>query len=90
MTHEKRVTPVASFGFTHRQAGFLVDEVADIVTIDGTQVQPAPDVEQAEPGVIQGLIQVALRGDQGSDAGTMVSLLDLEALHLTDQVDLAA
>lgn len=73
-----------------QQAGFLVDEVADIVSIDDTQVQPAPDVEIAEPGVISGLVQVALRGDATGEGGTMISLLDLEALHITRHVDLAA
>ena len=73
-----------------QQAGFLVDEVADIVSINDTQVQPAPDVEIAEPGVISGLVQVALRGDASGDGGTMISLLDLEALHITRQLDLAA
>lgn len=73
-----------------QQAGFFVDEVADIVSINDTQVQPAPDVEIAEPGVISGLVQVALRGDASGDGGTMISLLDLEALHITRQLDLAA
>lgn len=72
-----------------RQAGFLVDEVADIVAIDTAQVQPAPEIEIAEPGVIAGLVQVALRGDQGGE-GTMVSLLDLQALNVTNQLDAAA
>lgn len=72
-----------------KQAGFLVDEVADIVTIDGAQIQPAPDVELAEPGVIAGLVQVKTRTD-ADESGTMVSLLDLDALHITRPMDLAA
>lgn len=70
-----------------KQAGLLVDEVADIIAIDEAAVQPAPDIEIAEPGVVSGLVQVALRGQ---DQGTMISLLDLEKLHLTRPLDLAA
>lgn len=72
-----------------KQAGFLVDEVADIVAIDQAQIQPAPDVELAEPGVIAGLVSVATRAGDG-ESGAMVSLLDLEALHVTRQMDMAA
>jgi purine-binding chemotaxis protein CheW len=73
-----------------KQAGFLVDEVADIVAIEEGQIQPAPDVEQAEPGVIAGLIQIATRTSEEEENGSMVSLLDLEALNVTRQMDLAA
>lgn len=76
-----------------KQAGFLVDEVADILAIDAAQVQPAPDVELAEPGVIAGLVQVTTRARAGHTSGdehVMVSLLDLDALHVTRQQDLAA
>lgn len=73
-----------------KQAGFLVDEVADIVAIDESQIQPAPDVEQAEPGVIAGLVQIATRAGENMAGGDMVSLLDLEALNVTRQMDLAA
>jgi purine-binding chemotaxis protein CheW len=73
-----------------KQAGFLVDEVADIVAIDESQIQPAPDVELAEPGVIAGLVQLTTRAADSSESGAMVSLLDLEALNVTRQLDMAA
>lgn len=76
-----------------KQAGFLVDEVADIVLIKEDDVQPAPDVENGEPSVIAGLVQITARtaeGAQGNDASTMVSLLDVNALGLTRHMDLAA
>lgn len=76
-----------------KQAGFLVDEVADIVPIAGDAVQPAPDVEVNEPGVIAGLVKVASRTKDGGEAdegGPMVLLLDLNALSVTRHLDLAA
>ena len=76
-----------------KQAGFLVDEVADIVLIKENDVQPAPDVEIGEAGLIAGLVQINARaadGSQSDGAATMVSLLDLNALSLTRQLDLAA
>lgn len=76
-----------------KQAGFLVDEVADIILINGNEVQPAPDIEIGEQRVIAGLVQVASRAQDGAAAGassTMVLLLDLDALSLTQQLDLAA
>lgn len=76
-----------------KQAGFLVDEVADIVLIKEDEIQPAPDVEHGEPSVIAGLVQITARtaeGAQGDDASTMVSLLDVNALGLTRHMDLAA
>jgi len=71
-----------------KQAGFLVDEVNDIVSIDPAQIQPAPEIEIAEPGVIAGLIHLVTRGS--GEQGTMVSLLDLDVLGVTRQLDLAA
>lgn len=76
-----------------KQAGFLVDEVADIVLIKDNEIQPAPDVEIGEEGVISGLVQISARTPEGaadSDGGEMVSLLDLNALSLTRQMDVAA
>ena len=76
-----------------KQAGFLVDEVEDIVLIKQDQVQPAPDVDTVESGVIAGLVQITSRAADGSapgDQGTMVSLLDLNALAITRPLDLAA
>ena len=83
--HSRSCILVVSVG--GKQAGLLVDEVADIVAISDSEVQPAPDIEIAEPGVVSGLVQVSLRGQE---SGTMVSLLDLEALNLTRQLELAA
>lgn len=75
-----------------KQAGFLVDEVADIVAISESQIQAAPDIETTEPGVIAGLVQISSRTQDAQDgeSGAMVSLLDLEALNVTRQLDLAA
>ena len=76
-----------------KQAGFLVDEVADIVLIKDSEIQPAPDIEIEETSVIAGLVQVAARAQdvkQDGEAGTMVLLLDLEALNVTRHMDLAA
>lgn len=76
-----------------KQAGFLVDEVADIVLIKASDIQPAPDVEVGDASVIAGLVQITARAPDGglSDAGTtMVLLLDLNALSLTPHLDLAA
>lgn len=75
-----------------KQAGFLVDEVNDIVAIGSTEIQPAPDVESIEPSVISGLVRIATRTKDGTkaDEGAMVLLLDLDALSLTKHMDLAA
>lgn len=81
-----------------KQAGFLVDEVIDIVLIADGDVQPAPDVEIGEPSVIAGLVQIAARSQEkdtsggvaAGAAGTTALLLDLDALSLTRVVDLAA
>ena len=76
-----------------KQAGFLVDEVADIVAINEAQIQPAPDVDISESGVIAGLVQVATRAADGNSAGeggAMVCLLDLDQLDVVRQLDLAA
>ncbi len=75
-----------------KQAGFLVDEVNDIVAIGEADVQPAPEVETIEPSVIAGLVRIAMRQKDGTrdEKGTMVLLLDLDALSLTRHLDLAA
>ncbi|EIZ78699.1 CheW protein [Novosphingobium sp. Rr 2-17] len=76
-----------------KQAGFLVDEVADIILINEDEIQPAPDVEIGEQSVIAGLVQVAPRAQDGAAAGeasTMVLLLDLDSLSLTQHLDIAA
>jgi len=76
-----------------KQAGFLVDEVADIIMINEDDIQPAPDVEISEQNVIAGLVQVAPRAQEGvatAEASAMVLLLDLDALGLTRHLELAA
>jgi purine-binding chemotaxis protein CheW len=77
-----------------KRAGFLVDHVADIIPIQDSDIQPAPDVDIGEPGIICGLVQVPNRikggEDAANDGGTMVLLLDLEALNVTRHVELAA
>ncbi|WP_380874058.1 chemotaxis protein CheW [Sphingomonas sp. DBB INV C78] len=74
-----------------RQAGFLVDEVADIVAIQASEIQPAPHVESIEPSMIAGLVKIERRVQDSEDAETMVLLLDLESLSLTRPLmDLAA
>lgn len=93
--HSRSCILVVSIG--GKQAGFLVDEVIDIVLIADADVQPAPDVEIGEASVIAGLVQIAARaqdggqhGAQAGAAGTTALLLDLDALGLTRAVDLAA
>lgn len=76
-------------GLGGKQAGFLVDEVNDIVAIDGSAIQPAPEVQIAEAGVVAGLVAANLRGDQG-ERTSMVTLLDLDALGITGQLEAAA
>lgn len=74
-----------------RQAGFLVDEVADIVAIDGSDVQPAPDVEIDDENAVSGLVKIERRTHESDNAETMVVLLDLDALSLTRHLmDIAA
>lgn len=75
-----------------KQAGFLVDEVNDIVGIGENDIQPAPEVETIEASVIAGLVRIATRTKDGikDENGTMVLLLDLDALSLTKHLDLAA
>ncbi|WP_422058435.1 chemotaxis protein CheW [Sphingomonas sp.] len=74
-----------------KQAGFLVDEVDDIVAIQESAIQPAPDVELQEASVISGLVQINARSRDGSEpSAQMVLLLDLDALSITRHLDLAA
>jgi len=74
-----------------KQAGFLVDEVDDIVAIQESAIQAAPDVELQDSNVISGLVQITARARDGSDPSPqMVLLLDLDALSITRHLDLAA
>ncbi|AGH49058.1 MULTISPECIES: chemotaxis protein CheW [Sphingomonadales] len=79
--HSRSCILVVSIG--GRQAGFLVDEVADIVAINGGDIQPAPEVEMVEASMIAGLVKIERRAAEAEDAETMVLLLDLDALGLT-------
>lgn len=73
-------------------AGFLVDQVADIVPIDESEIKPAPDMEMGEPGVIAGLVQAppSLRQGATEQGSRMITLLELGALNVTASLDLAA
>jgi purine-binding chemotaxis protein CheW len=89
--HSRSCILVVNIG--SRQAGFLVDEVADIVSINDSEVQPAPDVETGEHSVIAGLVQIGSRtkdAAQPSNGGTMVLLFDLAALGLDRHLEEAA
>ncbi|HEX7852860.1 MAG TPA: chemotaxis protein CheW [Sphingobium sp.] len=65
-----------------RQAGFLVDEVMDIVAIRASDVQPTPEVDSIEATMIGGLVTVKRRVSEGTEAETMVLLLNMDALGL--------
>ncbi|HKY82542.1 MAG TPA: chemotaxis protein CheW [Sphingobium sp.] len=82
--HSRSCILVVAIG--QRQAGFLVDEVADIVAIDSSDIQPAPDVEVNEQSAIAGLVRIERRTSDADQAETMVLLLDLDALSLTRQI----
>ena len=75
-----------------KHAGFLVDEVADIVSVADSAIQMAPEVEVTEASLIKGLVQIGQRSQEGSShkEQTMVSLLDLDKLSPTRHIDLAA
>jgi purine-binding chemotaxis protein CheW len=76
-----------------KQAGFLVDEVNDIVAIKEDAIQPAPDVEIQDTNVIAGLVQITTRGSEGDGdaaASSMVLMLDLDALTVTSTAATAA
>lgn len=89
--HDRSCILVVTIG--DKQAGFLVDEVADIVAIDPAAIQPAPDIENLDAQVIDGLVQVTRRGRGGEAEARqelMVSLLALDQLSVTRHLDLAA
>jgi purine-binding chemotaxis protein CheW len=80
-----------------KQAGFLVDEMNDIVSISTADIQPPPAMDGADMTMITGLVRVTERNSdtgtkvgEGEDAGKMVSLVDVKALSLTRDLDAAA
>lgn len=82
-----------------KQAGFLVDEMNDIVTINTGDIQPPPDLDGSDMSMVYGLVRIFDRSIEGaakdngrdkSDAGTMVSLIDVPSLALTRGLDAAA
>ena len=68
-----------------RRAGFLVDQIADILPVREADVQPCPQIEVVEKQAIKGLVQLR----QGSSETTLV-LLDLAGLDVLGNMDLAA
>lgn len=78
-----------------KQAGFLVDEMNDIVTVSLAEIQPPPALDGADTSMISGLVRVVDRGgDNGEttqgDKSAMVLLIDVPALSLTRHLDAAA
>ena len=86
MPHARSCIVVVDLG--GQSAGFLVDQVADIIPIREEDIKPAPDIEIGEQGVISGLVEVEALASAGG-AG-MVTLLDLNALGVTRDLELAA
>jgi purine-binding chemotaxis protein CheW len=88
--HARSCILVVSIG--GKQAGLLVDEVADIIAIDNSKIQPAPEIDIDVANVVAGFVQVATRAQENheTETGTMVLLLDLEALSSMREMDLAA
>lgn len=82
--HSRSCILVVAIG--ERQAGFLVDEVVDIVVINSADIQPAPDLEISDEHALAGLVRVERRNVNGEGSDTMVLLLDLESLSITRQV----
>jgi purine-binding chemotaxis protein CheW len=71
---------------TGQYAGFLVDEVADIITIQVADVQPVPDLELKDADLVAGLVQISnSNGVTEASRGpvTTVTLLNLHALRIS-------
>lgn len=87
--HSRSCMLVVNFG--GKQAGFLIDELADIIVINAAEIQPAPETGANDENVIAGLVRIERRAPDNGKAETMVLLLDVNALSLTrNALDLAA
>ncbi len=87
--HARSCVLVAHVG--GKQAGFLVDELADIVVINAADIQPAPDTGVNENHVVAGLARIEHRQHGNETGDAMVLLLDLDAISLVRQIaDIAA
>lgn len=77
-----------------KQAGFLVDEMNDIVSIDMAEIQPPPELDGADTSMIAGLVRVSERGgendEKSSKSSAMVLLIDVPELSLARHLDNAA
>jgi purine-binding chemotaxis protein CheW len=87
-THPQARSCIVVFDLQDQAAGFLVNQVADIVPVAEQDIQPAPDVEMGEPGAVTGLVNAVETARQG--ATQMITLLDLSALNVTSGLQLAA
>jgi len=87
--HARSCVIVAQVG--GKQAGFLVDELADIVVINAADIQPAPDTGVNDDNVVTGLARIERRAMENESGDAMVLLLDLDTLTLARQIaDIAA
>lgn len=92
-THARSCTLVVNLD--GKQAGFLVDEMNDIVTVSLDDIQPPPDLDGADTSAIAGLVRVVdgtsdRAVDTRTGSGAMVLLIDVPALSLTRHLDAAA
>lgn len=93
MTHPRSCILVVNLD--GKQAGFLVDEMNDIVTVNLAEIQPPPALDGADTSMIAGLVRVVERGEVKEDTGRggnsdMVLLIDVPELSLTRHLDHAA
>jgi len=74
-----------------RQAGLLVDEMNDIVTITTDKIQPPPELDGADTTMIAGLVRVSDRvteeDKEKTDKSQMVLLIDIDALSLVRDLE---
>ncbi|MBT0670554.1 chemotaxis protein CheW [Novosphingobium profundi] len=82
--HSRSCVLVVAIGSRH--AGFLVDEVVDIVSINPDEIQPAPDAEVNDASAIAGLVKIERRTTEAGQDEAMCLLLELDALGLARQL----